>query len=555
MSAPAQNTQDPAPLPFRRFLFWISLLYAAQVLALGGALIWTRDPGIIDGFCYALAASLLLAWGSLQARRRLLHRAVDALFLVILSADLVATLRSPTQWAAGIIPILAASLILPYQHGRGLSRRLVLAFTLALACLILHALIPMHSQAPQPFVTWYPVLSEALAVGLVLYALLQFHRNIQRDRGEREASRRAARESLSRYRQLIEASGQGVWIFDAEGRDSFVNERLLGLLGCSRGLGGGGVAEHLDLEARAALESLRRAGAGGGETLELSLNAGSGQPRRLLLSLSPMKDAQDQVLGGLGIFTDVSERRLLDTQLRQAARLEDVARLAGTMASELDARLGGVSLGCQKLDAALEPGSPAREELAAIQNAAARAAGLLGQLSAFSRKQALEPKDLDLGELIRSMRLTLERACGPDVSLSVDAPLGLGLVRADPSRLEQVLLNLAVNARDAMPQGGRLELRLDRTALPAHSGPWGGGIKGEGLRLRVGDNGTGIAPENLSRVFEPFFSTKGRGKGSGLGLATVYGIVRQSGGLLRLQSQLGRGTEAEIFLPLIAEAP
>jgi len=241
----------------------------------------------------------------------------------------------------------------------------------------------------------------------------------------------------------------------------------------------------------------------------------------------------------------------MNEQLRQAERLDDVARLAGALASELELQLGGLSEGAAELDAVLPRQHPMRHDLAAIHNANARATGLLGQLKAFSRRQKLALQELDLGSLIMGMRMTLERICTEGVALSLDVPEGLGLVKADPSQIEQVLLNLSVNARDAMPQGGRLELRLDRCELgPEEALAAGAPFHGQALRLRVGDNGTGIEAAHLGRVFEPFFSTKGRGKGTGLGLATVYGIVRQSGGGLRLRSKQGEGTELEIFLPL-----
>jgi PAS domain S-box-containing protein len=526
------------------------------VLILGYSLTHFQDPGTRLGFAYALISALVMSWGIRQLNGARITRAADALFVTVLSADALATYSSPSHWAGGILPVLAASLILPYFSGTALRRRLLAAFLVCLCGMVLHPLIPRASRATAAFLTWYPVVTTSMGVSLVLYALLLFHRSLQQDLSRRAASRESAAESALRYRQVVEASGQGVWIFDSEGRDVFVNERLTRMLGAESGLLGGSVLGLIDAAGKKEILRSLYQGKSRAEAMEIGLRLAGGGEMRALLSLNVMLDATGRVSGAVGMLRDISGRKAMEERLRQAERLDDVARLAGAMASDLEAELLGLGEGAAALEAELPSQGPLHDDLAAILNAAARAGGLLGQLKAFSRRQKMEPQDLDLGALIRAMRATLERACGEAVSLSMDTPTGLGLVKADTSQIEQVLLNLAVNSRDAMPGGGRVELRLDRHQLsPDEALKSGAPFSGPCLRLRVGDNGSGIEAANLDRVFEPFFSTKGRGKGTGLGLATVYGIVRQSGGGLRLRSTPGAGTEMEIFFPCSQEAP
>ena len=236
-------------------------------------------------------------------------------------------------------------------------------------------------------------------------------------------------------------------------------------------------------------------------------------------------------------------------QLVQSQKMEAVGRLAGGVAHDFNNQLTAIMGYADILRVSLPEEDSRRGEVAEIQRAAGRAAELTRQLLAFSRKQVLRPRIVDLNELVREMRGMLQRLIGENiglVTLSVEGPM---LVRADPAQLEQVIMNLAVNARDAMPRGGRLEIATERE--PEHAGLPGGPFH----VLRVTDTGTGMSAEVMSRLFEPFFTTKEPGRGTGLGLSTVYGIVQQSGGHITCRSAPGEGTTFVIRLPSTTELP
>ena len=236
-------------------------------------------------------------------------------------------------------------------------------------------------------------------------------------------------------------------------------------------------------------------------------------------------------------------------QLIQSQKMEAVGRLAGGVAHDFNNQLTAIMGYADILRSSLADGDPRRDEVAEIQRAASRAAELTRQLLAFSRKQVLRPQIVDLNDLVREMRGMLQRLIGENIRLATlcaDAPMR---VRADPSQLEQVVMNLAVNARDAMPDGGLLEIATENE--PARAGQTDGPFH----ILRVTDSGTGMSPEVMSRLFEPFFTTKEPGRGTGLGLSTVYGIVQQSGGAITCSSAPGEGTTFVIRLPSTTELP
>ena len=247
------------------------------------------------------------------------------------------------------------------------------------------------------------------------------------------------------------------------------------------------------------------------------------------------------------------ERRLLEDQYRQSQKMQAIGLLAGGVAHDFNNLLTAIQGYCDLLSRALGPGSEHQPDLGEIKNAAARAANLTRQLLAFSRQQTLEPHVLDLGESIDSLQPMLTRLIGEHIQI-VMRPGAAGHVRADAGQIEQVLLNLALNARDAMSGGGTLTLELadvvlDETSTRDHPdinpGPY--------VRLAVTDTGTGMDQATVARIFEPFFTTKPKGKGTGLGLSTVYGIVKQSGGLMTVDSEPGRGTTFTVYLPRVDE--
>ena len=254
----------------------------------------------------------------------------------------------------------------------------------------------------------------------------------------------------------------------------------------------------------------------------------------------------------LVLSQDVTERRQLEQQLRQSQKMEAIGQLAGGVAHDFNNLLTAI-LGYSDL-LATEVGekSPLLESIDEIRKAGERAASLTRQLLAFSRRQVLEPKVLDLNALIVNLEKMLRRLIGEDVQLITVLDRAVGHVRADAGQIEQVILNLAVNARDAMPKGGTLTIETQDVELDeAYARNHVTVRPGSYVMLAVTDTGEGMSTETKSHLFEPFFTTKGQGKGTGLGLATVYGIVKQSGGYVWVYSELGRGTAFKVYLPRV----
>jgi signal transduction histidine kinase/CheY-like chemotaxis protein len=328
---------------------------------------------------------------------------------------------------------------------------------------------------------------------------------------------------------------------DRDGLPTYFNEAAVRM---AQELGNGSVANLLPPETP---EIVRRALASGVPRLRLEREHGD---RVISWSFFPIS-----ALGIVHCYAgDVTERRTLENQFRQSQKLESLGRLAGGVAHDFNNLLTVIKGQASCLATGQLPPGAEAEALQHILLAAERGSNLTRQLLAFSRQQSVQFCSVDLNDSLRSVDQLISRVVGEHIEVEILHAEGLPPVWADVSMLEQVLLNLAVNARDAMPNGGRVRIITEQVAVgPEYKTTHPDSDEGRYLRLSVEDTGCGIAPEHLPRIFEPFFSTKAPGKGTGLGLATVYGIVKQHNGWIRVFSEVGRGTNVQIHLPCTSE--
>jgi two-component system cell cycle sensor histidine kinase/response regulator CckA len=267
-------------------------------------------------------------------------------------------------------------------------------------------------------------------------------------------------------------------------------------------------------------------------------------------SSAPIRDRRGAIVAGVVTIHDITEHTDLEEQLRQSQKMEAMGRLAGGVAHDFNNLLTIIGGYTQMVLEGIKARDPLRRDVEAIREATDRAINLTRQLLTFSRRQPAQPRILDLNRLVLRMNRILRRTIGEDIQLSVEPQPDLGRVKADPSQLEQVIMNLAVNGRDAMPKGGKLVIQTANVQVGREAGRRPTLRAGSYVLLTVTDTGTGMNSETRSHLFEPFFTTKAKGKGTGLGLSTVYGIVRQSGGEIEVDTEVGRGTSFRIYLPV-----
>ena len=396
-------------------------------------------------------------------------------------------------------------------------------------------------------VSFYPVRmqeGELLGVGVLVSEIT-----------ERKQAEKALRQSEERYRDLVENAHDIIYEHDLDGNYTSINKGGEQITGYSH-------EETLKLNIAdtvapkylgKAQEMLKGKLAGEKVTsCELEMIARDG--RHIAVEVNTRLVLKDGVpVGVQGIARDVTERKQLEERLRQSQKLEAIGQLAGGVAHDFNNLLTVIGGHSSILLGKLPQDSPHRSSVEEIKKASDRAGGLTRQLLAFSRKQILQPRVLDLNVVVSDLDKMVRRLIGEDIDLLTLINPQLGKVKADPGQIEQILLNLIVNARDAMPNGGKLTIETSNAFLSQDYAQRHAATAGPYVMMTVSDTGCGIDAATQPRIFEPFFTTKRAGKGTGLGLATVYGIVKQSGGNIWLYSELGQGTTFKIYLPRVDE--
>ncbi len=536
--------RNPVYVDWLRILFniWTSLFAGATVLMIAWRAAYRACRNLLA--CSALnfcAGGLLLFFACLS---------VSLFYLRIASPDPYALTRI-RQWSAlCALCVIGAGLLLAVWLYLRRGAAVLLSFALAA---FLHdlALISVLLGDPSSLLWWYGHSMDFVCFFLVAYGILEASRLQEHERAEQ-----AVRDSEARYRLLFESSPHPLWVYDLESLAFLaVNDAAIQKYGYSR-------SEFLALTIRDIrppedVPALLHEAHQERNTLD---SPGLWRHRKKDGTIIHVEITSHQLLfegrlAKLVLAHDVSESKKLEQQLRQAQKMEAVGRLSGGVAHDFNNLLGVIIGYSEVLQDRLPTGEPHRRHVEEIKKAGQRAASLTRQLLAFSRQQVLEPKVLDLNAIVLDVERMLRRLIGEDIELTTSVDPDLGRVKADQGQIEQVIMNLAVNARDAMPEGGKLTLETANVELGEDyadhhplvaPGPY--------VLLAVTDNGMGMDAETQAHIFEPFFTTKEPGKGTGLGLATVYGVIKQSGGYIWVYSELGQGTTFKIYLPRV-DAP
>ncbi len=496
----------------------------------------------------------------------------DRLFLLVVAAVLIdvealllASLYVVGMAIAALLPIIAIDLLEPHVRGRA---RLTMYLASAVVATTSVALAEMGVPA-NPLGADHPVLA-IVAVGLVAaFALGLTWRAGERVRvalasAEREIDARTVAErrlvqTARTLENLVASSPVATFALDADGKVSVWNpaaERLFGWQ-ASEVIGHGlpfAAAAPGTVGLREQVE--RSLASEAPETGTVDGAARDGHGVIVEVHAARRYDGDGRARGAIFQVIDVTEREALESQLRQAQKMEAIGKLAGGVAHDFNNLLTAIRGYAELAYESLAEGDPRRDDLEQVVAGADRAGELTGQLLAFSRQQVLVPRVVDPASVVLGVSPMLQRLLGEDIDLRVEETCGRCRVRVDRSQLEQVIVNLAVNARDAMPSGGRLTVSIepvdvDETDAAAHAEARPGSY----VLIAVSDTGAGMDAETRGHAFEPFFTTKELGKGTGMGLATVYGIVTQSGGFVDLESEPGAGTTFRIYLPRAAAVP
>jgi signal transduction histidine kinase len=372
------------------------------------------------------------------------------------------------------------------------------------------------------------------------------------DRIARRQAKKALRYAEEQMRFTVERIPAVVWTTDRELRFTSLQGAGLGSGGWDAGMIGQSMVNPATPQNDITLVKEHLAALAGNKvTYDMSLNGKDYQAH-----VAPLTSSDGEIIGCIGLAVDVTERKALEMQMRQAQKMEAVGQLAGGIAHDFNNLLTVITGYSDLTLLSLDPNDPVRNNIDEVNKACDRAAGLIRQLLAFSRKQVLEPEVLNLNKTVSEMSRMLLPLIGENVELVIELSPDLWQAKADHGQIEQIVVNLAVNAKDAMPLGGKLAIRTCNIVLDEESVRRYEWVQsGPHVLLTMSDTGHGMNPETVSRVFEPFFTTKDVGKGSGLGLSTVYGIAKQSGGYVSIDTEVGRGTTFKIYFPCWPQSP
>jgi PAS domain S-box-containing protein len=386
---------------------------------------------------------------------------------------------------------------------------------------------------------------------------LDAHLVFVRDTSSRKRAEEELRAGEERFRSIVETAQEGIMSMDAQFRTTYVNQRMADLLGYQLvEMIGRPLTDFMPQEELPDHKQRMQCRARGvADQYERRFRRKDGITLTVILSGTPLFDAQKRFAGSFAMCTDISEHKRLEQQFRQAQKMEAVGRLAGGVAHDFNNLLTVIQGRAELLCEALKASDRERHNAELIYGTAKKAAALTRQLLQFSRQEIMQPRALDLNDVVQEMEKMLQRLIGEDVELILDLSSDLGHVKVDPTHMQQVVMNLAVNARDAMPKGGKLIIQTAAVNLTAAEASLHEGLKaGSHVVLAVTDTGCGMDEAIKAHLFEPFFTTKEVGKGTGLGLSTVYGIVRQSEGSIAVSSEIGRGSTFKVYLPVTQEA-
>ena len=530
---------------------WLSGVIQADAIPGALAVWWTGD--VLGAL---VVAPLLFAWAAPPDSRQSTRRLVEVLLLCA-GTVLAGELGLGGFLGTPVVPdVNYPYLLFPFViwaalrfGARGAS---ILTFTVAAVA------VSYTVAGGSPFVgatagrTLFEVacyLGAVSITGLVLAAAVRL---------ERDQASTALRDSEERLRRALDAARMGVWVWSVETNALTWDDNLRRLYGLAPGQPVGRYEDflsrvHPDDRDRVHHAVGRALESGAGLDYEFRIVLPDGRIRWIQDHGELRRDDAGQPVSLTGICTDVTDRKVSEERLRQAHRMESIGRLAGGVAHEANNQMSVVLGSSEFILGRNDVPEPVRADVEFIQKAAERTAAVTAQLLAFSRRQVLRMEVLDLNAVIQKWEPVLRRVMGEDCGVVLRLAPDLGTVRADPGQLEQVLLNLALNARDAMPRGGRITVETfpaELTTAYAEARPGTSIHAGHYVVLAISDTGHGMDRETLSHVFEPFFTTKGVGQGTGLGLSTVYGIVKQSNGYIWVYSEPGQGTTFKIYFPV-----